>query len=271
LPDPFESAIFEAMKLDFYKYQGTGNDFVLLDNRSGQIVLSREQIARLCDRRFGIGADGLMLLENAADSEFKMVYYNSDGRESTMCGNGGRCISVFAQALGMVGMTGRFSAIDGLHDFVIQEAGRSAKIKMIDVTDIERLDDALVLYTGSPHYVVFCDQIDGIDMIPEARAIRYNERFATAGININFVEVSGGRVRMRTYERGVEGETLSCGTGTVAAALGAVMQFTLPGNILEIQTPGGQLSVYFQRHGDSFTDIWLEGPAEKVFEGSIEI
>ena len=259
------------MKLDFYKYQGTGNDFILLDNRTGNIHLDKEQILHLCHRRFGIGADGLMLLENDTAGNFKMVYYNSDGNESTMCGNGGRCISVFANGLGMVGNTGKFSAIDGLHDFVILNEGKSAKIKMVDVQQVEFLNDAIILDTGSPHYVVFRHNIRSIDIIKEARVIRYNERFTMEGINVNFVEVNGEEVSMRTYERGVEDETLSCGTGTVAAAISAVLKYDLNLSVLEIQTPGGQLSVHFQRNKDSFTEIWLEGPVEKVFAGSTEI
>jgi diaminopimelate epimerase len=259
------------MNIHFYKYQGTGNDFILLDNRDSKIILSTDQVLRLCDRRFGVGADGLMLLENAPHCDFKMVYYNSDGNESSMCGNGGRCISVFANTLGLTGKSGKFMAIDGMHDFVILHAGNSAKIKMIDVNQVEFENNAMILFTGSPHYVIFRNNIQAIDIIKEARSIRYNDRFAKEGINVNFVEVNGDKVNMRTYERGVEDETLSCGTGTVAAALSVALKYDLPLEDIKIQTPGGQLSVSFKRNGDSFTDIWLEGQVEKVFEGSIEL
>jgi diaminopimelate epimerase len=259
------------MTLRFHKYQGTGNDFILLDNRDESIVLSTQQIASLCDRRFGIGADGLMLLEPDTSTDFKMVYYNSDGRESTMCGNGGRCISVFAHILGVSGNTGKFMAIDGEHDFEILDNGKAAKLKMIDVNEIEYAEHAIILFTGSPHYVTFRNNIKAIDIVPEARAVRYNDRFAHEGINVNFVEVAEEKVSMRTYERGVEDETLSCGTGTVAVALSVALKYSLPVTGLEIQTPGGQLYVHFKRNGDSFTDIWLEGPVEHVFEGTISI
>lgn len=256
--------------LHFHKYQGTGNDFILLDNREGRIALDTARIAFLCDRRFGIGADGLMLLENADGYDFRMVYYNSDGRESTMCGNGGRCISVFARAIGVPETSGRFIAIDGPHDYVILEPGDRSRIRMIDVPTVEREGENLILFTGSPHYVCFRDDTAELDIVSEARKIRYNERFSAEGINVNFVDDRNSRVSMRTYERGVEGETLSCGTGTVAAALALEIRLPSGADRREIQTPGGQLTVFFRRSGDSFTDIWLEGPAVKVFEGDIE-
>ncbi|MFM2283528.1 MAG: hypothetical protein RL222_1032 [Bacteroidota bacterium] len=260
---------FCIMKLHFYKYQGTGNDFVLIDNRNG--IFGPHDVAFisfLCDRRMGIGADGLMLLENAEGYDFKMVYFNADGRESTMCGNGGRCISAFAHHLGIVQQRGHFIAIDGEHPFEIN--GDIVKLKMIDVERILPEGNDFTLFTGSPHYVGFRRDIAAMPLVEEARRIRYNDTFREKGINVNFVEYKDGQCSMRTYERGVEDETLSCGTGTVAVALCVAQQQGMDSGSVGIQTPGGKLSVHFVREGNAFQDIWLEGPALKVFEGQIE-
>ncbi|HUM52782.1 MAG TPA: diaminopimelate epimerase [Chitinophagales bacterium] len=258
------------MKIHFYKYQGTGNDFILIDNRS--LLFPKENtklIHSLCDRRFGIGADGLMLLENVTAYDFKMVYYNADGNESTMCGNGGRCIASFAGLLNIVQENGKFIAIDGEHDFEIADA--VVKLKMINVSTIRQEINNYILFTGSPHYVSFRNAIDTLEIVEEARKIRYNDEFAKEGINVNFVEEKDDKIYMRTYERGVEGETLSCGTGTVAVALSIAEKHQLSQGKIEIQTPGGILFVSFEKQGTIFTNIWLEGAAQKVFEGDIEI
>ncbi|HQG38592.1 MAG TPA: diaminopimelate epimerase [Chitinophagales bacterium] len=261
------------MKIVFYKYQGTGNDFVIIDNR--ELIFPKENhalIHQLCDRKFGIGADGLMLLENTPDSDFRMVYYNADGNESTMCGNGGRCISAFAYTLGVTQEKGNFIAIDGLHQFEINND--IVRLQMIDVKEIKQdsiVADDYVLFTGSPHYVSFRSDIDKLDIISEAHKIRYNETFSKEGINVNFVQADNGKVQMRTYERGVEDETLSCGTGTVAVALCFATQNQLEKGTVDIQTPGGQLAVSFVLKNNTFTEVWLEGAAKQVFEGTIQI
>lgn len=258
------------MQFHFYKYQGTGNDFVIIDNRNLIFPKQNVEIIRqLCDRKFGIGADGLMLLENANDVDFKMVYFNADGNESTMCGNGGRCIAAFSNLLNITQQKGIFLAIDGEHEFEINDS--IVKLKMIDVALVKNEKEDFSLNTGSPHYVSFRNAIDKIEIVEEARKIRYNEVFAKEGINVNFAEEKNGSITMRTYERGVEDETLSCGTGTVAVALCVAIKNELKSEKVEINTPGGKLSVYFTKEANSFTNIWLEGPAKKVFEGDINI
>jgi diaminopimelate epimerase len=258
------------MQFHFYKYQGTGNDFVLFDNRNMQFpAADTDLIERLCDRRFGIGADGLMLLEHSEAGDFKMVYFNSDGKESSMCGNGGRCISAFAKRLGIVENEGRFDAIDGEHVFFIRD--NLVSLKMTNVPVISKVNDDFVLSTGSPHYVSFRNAIQDIHIVDEARKIRYNDRFSREGINVNFVEKKQDGIYMRTYERGVEDETLSCGTGTVAAALCVAYTDGIDKGKMDITTPGGKLSVSFEKTINGMEDIWLTGPAEFVFEGTIDL
>lgn len=258
------------MHLHFYKYQGTGNDFILIDNRKNVFPSNNTAlIERLCDRRFGIGADGLMLLEYNEEFDFSMIYFNSDGKESTMCGNGGRCISAFAQKLGIVKDEGKFMAIDGEHSFIIRN--QLVSLKMSDVHTISQQENDFVLNTGSPHYVSFRTGINDINIVEEARKIRYNQQYAASGINVNFVEQKSDGIYMRTYERGVEDETLSCGTGTVAVALSVANKQGLEKDTLRINTPGGILNVSFERKNGTIENIWLTGPAEFVFEGDIII
>lgn len=259
------------MKIHFSKYQGTGNDFVLIDNRNQEIILSTEQIKFLCDRRFGIGADGLMLLEPEAGFDFKMVYYNSDGNQSSMCGNGGRCISAFAKRLGLVDNKTKFLAIDGAHESIFVDD--IIKLHMNDVSGIEKIDTDFYLNTGSPHYVRIVSDLDSFNVVEEGKKIRYNERFKEKGTNVNFIEKKDNKLHVRTYERGVEDETYSCGTGVTASALiSSALNMFETKNHCEIITPGGNLSVYFKKLSEqSYADIWLEGPAEFVFEGTIVI
>jgi diaminopimelate epimerase len=259
------------MQIPFFKYQGTGNDFVVIDNREGSFSqLSRETVAALCHRRFGIGADGLMLLNRHAEYDFEMIYFNADGGESSMCGNGGRCLTQFAWDLGLQLPRYRFLAIDGAHEAYIPEPGTVA-LKMKDVKKIEEAGDHFILDTGSPHYVTACGALDSLDVFSEGRAIRNSEPFAREGINVNFVERRDIRsIKVRTYERGVEDETLSCGTGVTAAAL-AFGPITEGSHEVAIETPGGHLKVAYQRSAEGFSDIWLIGPARRVFEGTISI
>jgi diaminopimelate epimerase len=254
----------------FYKYQGTGNDFIIMDNREGKIALTTEQVKHLCDRKFGIGADGLMLLNTKQGYDFEMEYYNSDGNESTMCGNGGRCLVKFAHALNIGDTTYRFSAVDGDHTASIEQNGW-VSLQMKNVVETEPYDNAFLVDTGSPHYVKEVDDVKNVDVFKEGKTIRNSSKFKAHGINVNFVENRNNILYVRTYERGVEDETLSCGTGVTAAAL--VFAHNDNGfNRLNIQTPGGNLAVEFDKSEDGgFTNICLSGPAEFVFKGEIKI
>lgn len=259
--------------IPFYKYQGTGNDFVMIDNRS-RSYLTREDtvtIEKLCDRRFGIGADGLILLQEKPDYDFEMVYFNSDGKEGSMCGNGGRCTVAFAQHLGIIKDYCRFWAIDGVHEANIK-GNNWVELKMVDVPTVEQQPGFSFLDTGSPHYVRFVDDLNTLDIIPEAHKVRYSERFKAKGTNVNFVQAQTDGIKIITYERGVEDETLSCGTGVTAAAIAYYLQQPSPERqAVNIQAKGGQLQVRFHPNGQGFNDIWLCGPAEQVFQGTISI
>jgi diaminopimelate epimerase len=254
------------MQLECYKYQGTGNDFVLIDNREKTISLTTAQIKWLCDRRFGIGADGLMLLELEPGIDFKMVYFNSDGNESSMCGNGGRCITAFAKHLGIITTHAKFLAIDGVHDAKIDNEWVS--LKMNDVRQVEVGEDYFYLNTGSPHYVKFVNGIENFDVFTEGKKIRNNDRFVFEGTNVNFIEKKNTELFVRTFERGVEDETLSCGTGVTAAALVAALKgVSTDKNSCTIKTLGGHLNVKFEKVlENTFYNIWLEGPANFVFK-----
>lgn len=262
------------MELSFYKYQGTGNDFVMVDNRQ-QIVSKNNTnlIKSLCDRKFGIGADGLILLENSENpsDDFKMVYFNSDGRESSMCGNGGRCIVAFAHYLGIVKEKAAFTAIDGFHEAIIDN--NLVGLKMMEVKEIKRKDAAVFLNTGSPHHVIFsAKKVDELDIREHGAAIRYSSEYNEAGgTNVNFVEViDKNNLKVRTYERGVEDETLSCGTGVTAVAIAAFATGKVDSPNVNLETPGGILSVSFEPQGAGFQNIWLSGPAKQVFKGVIK-
>lgn len=258
------------MEIQFSKYQGTGNDFVIIDNRDGNIVLSNAQIAFLCDRKFGVGADGLILLGNATGYDFSMAYYNKDGTEGTMCGNGGRCLVQFAFDHGIVKEKYFFIAIDGPHEISIEKNGW-IHLKMSDVNAVEAGDHFFVTNTGSPHYVQLVKDIKGFDVFNEGKAIRYNERFKTDGINVNFIEFQQDHLFVRTYERGVENETYSCGTGVTAAAITTHLH-KIGAHRVAIQTLGGELAVSFNNLGGGhFNHIWLQGPATFVYNGSIKL
>lgn len=255
--------------MKFHKYQGTGNDFVMVDNRSGSAHLSKPQIKQLCDRRFGIGADGLIYLEKSEEADFRMVYFNSDGRESTFCGNGGRCIVAFAKQHGVFeGGKTTFIAKDGLHEAKIVDG--NIRLKMKDVNQIKQNEFGYELFTGSPHLVLSVENVDTVDVKTKGANIRYSDIYVKEGINVNFIEQTGNELRVRTYERGVEDETLSCGTGVTAAAL--VVGRMGSSSPVSIETPGGKLLVEFQSDGNGgFKEVFLIGPAEQVFEGGIPI
>jgi len=257
--------------IQFYKYQGTGNDFVILDNRINQYDgLTTAQVKFMCNRRFGIGADGLMLLNVLDGYDFEMKYYNADGSESTMCGNGGRCMVQFAYDLGIHKATYSFLAIDGPHDAVFDERAW-VQLKMKDVNKIEDHEGDAVLDTGSPHFVRIVSNVKQHDVVNEGKQVRYSKEYKDKGINVNFVEMEDGRIYVRTYERGVENETLSCGTGVTASAL-VCAHNELGFNRVEVQTLGGHLAVEFDKQeDDTYNDIWLCGPATFVFKGEINI
>jgi diaminopimelate epimerase len=260
------------MTIHFYKYQGAGNDFILLDNRNWlYTVLTTAQIKQLCDRRFGIGADGLMMLNKKDGYDFEMKYFNADGKEGSMCGNGGRCIVKFASHLGIGGGDYHFLAVDGPHDAAIDDQG-TVNLKMKEVDGWNEIEGDYVLNTGSPHYVRMVSDVMDLDVVKQGMDIRYNETYARQGINVNFVELkSPEEIMVRTYERGVEDETLSCGTGVTASAL-VCYHNEVGFNQVKVQTRGGRLLVKYDRNADnSYHNIWLCGPAERVYKGSIEI
>jgi diaminopimelate epimerase len=253
----------------FYKYHGTGNDFILLDNRDKQYHLSTQEVALLCHRHYGIGADGLMLLELAEGYDFRMVYYNSDGKESTMCGNGGRCITSFAHKLGLIKDNASFLAIDGPHTSQIRK-DCIISLHMQDVHDIQRNDGHAILDTGSPHYVTWVNDVKGMDVYSEGYKIRNRQEYQPNGINVNFVQLLDGKLWVRTYERGVEDETLSCGTGVTAAAIASTAKATGSFDI-HVHTPGGVLEVSFVKDTAlTAKNVILTGPAAFVFEGKID-
>lgn len=268
------------MTLNFYKYQGTGNDFIIIDARQTSFPYQdKAYIANLCNRHYGIGADGLILLKNHPEGDFYMQYFNSDGAESSMCGNGGRCIAAFAQSLQIVSKECVFYAIDGMHKAIIQPVNSQSwhvELKMTDVRGITKIgDDSFELHTGSPHYVMFItDNLDSFDLINHAREVRYNEVYKEAGINVNFVQQVANGIRIRTYERGVEDETLSCGTGATAAAIAyaAAKMPAADSYSVKVLAQGGELIVKFDSrdNNSSFQNVWLCGQAMEVFRGQIK-
>ncbi|WP_374506286.1 diaminopimelate epimerase [Flavobacterium sp.] len=260
------------MQLEFYKYQGTGNDFVMIDNRSNIFPKENTQlVAHLCDRRFGIGADGLILLNSDTDTDFRMVYYNSDGNLSSMCGNGGRCLVAFAKKLNVIQDETTFIATDGLHYATVAADG-IVSLQMIDVTEIKNTAEYSFLNTGSPHHVQLVEDLEHYNVKENGAAIRYGALYGQQGSNINFVKkIDDTTFSLRTYERGVEDETLACGTGAtaVAIAMNATGQTDL--NAINLNVEGGKLAVSFDKKDGKYTNVFLKGPAEFVFKGTIEI
>lgn len=257
------------MENQFTKYHGTGNDFIIIDDRNESFNISDTLlINQMCSRRFGIGADGLILLRNVEGYDFEMVYFNSDGNQSSMCGNGGRCIVQFAHSLGIFQDKCSFIAIDGPHEATVLD-NSDIKLKMSDIDNIVHDGLALVMDTGSPHYVLKVNKVDDIDVQTDGANVRYSKKYKNEGINVNFLEFKDNYIQVATYERGVEDETFSCGTGVTASALAAYTldpsRYTSP---IDITTKGGALKVYFEKTQiGGFTKVWLEGPAVKTFEG----
>ncbi len=254
--------------LQFYKYQGTGNDFIMIDNRSKVFDGGDHHlITSLCNRKFGIGADGLILIQDHPDCDFEMVYFNADASQS-MCGNGSRCAVKFAQKLNIIQDQCIFMAIDGLHEATVREG--QIRLKMGDVDHVDKVEDDFFINTGSPHYVKFVDQVDKFPVYEAGKAIRNSDMYKEKGTNVNFVSLNGhNQIFVRTYERGVEDETLSCGTGVTACALAA--SYSGYASPVKVETLGGSLEVAFLQEDRSFKNIYLSGPAEEVFSGSIVI
>lgn len=256
------------MNITFFKYQGTGNDFIMVNAVDKGITLEPLQIQRLCNRKFGIGADGIILIKADVKTDFYVDYYNPDGSQS-FCGNGSRCAVAFAFAENVFeGKTCSFNAIDGTHTGEVLDID-NIEISMRDVEGVEEVDGDFVLDTGSPHFVRRCNALKELDIITEARKVRYNQRFSEQGINVNFISQNESEIHMRTYERGVEDETLSCGTGVTAVALSSVSEDGVYAR--KIITKGGDLMVNFKKSGDLFQTIRLQGAAKFVFSGLVNL
>jgi len=259
------------VKIEFSKYHGTGNDFIMIDDRTLTFPSdNRDLIRQICHRRFGIGGDGLILVRDHGTLDFRMVYFNADGNEGSMCGNGGRCAAAFAYHLGMAGEQTVFEAIDGIHEADLVDS-ENIRIKLQDVRELKKRKDYFLVDTGSPHYVKFVQDLDKFDMVKAGREIRYDREFKKDGINVNFVELRAGELWVRTYERGVEDETLSCGTGVVAAAICSSVRQSKDNLSVRVRTAGGCLQVAFNKvESGKYSDIYLEGPATYVFKGSFQ-
>ena len=262
------------MKINFYKYEGSGNDFILINNLDGLYNnISPIFISSVCDRKFGIGSDGLILIDSNKDYDFTMRYFNSDGSELGFCGNGSRCIVKFAHKLGIIKKSAIFKAIDGGHYAEILN-NNLIKIKMNDINmsksnKITLDNNKLYLNNGSPHLVIRSKDLDKIDVFSEGRKIRYSNKYNDEGVNINFFEYKSKICKLRTYERGVENETLSCGTGAIATAIALNYSDIDDSNEIKISMKGGDLSISFDRIGEDFSNIWLSGEANEVYKGEI--
>ncbi|MCF6185065.1 MAG: diaminopimelate epimerase [Bacteroidales bacterium] len=258
--------------MKFYKFTGAGNDFILFNDLNNTVpIFSAKQIQFLCNRHFGIGADGIMILKKSDVLDFEMDYFNPDGSGGTMCGNGGRCIVAFAQKLGIIERHTKFIASDGLHEAFVSYKN-IVKLKMADVDNIKKTGKDYFCNTGAPHHIIFTENIDDINVYEEGRKVRYSKRYKENGTNVNFVKIKDNhKIKIRTYERGVENETLACGTGSVAAALTCAEINEFCSGEVTVHTKGGMLKVSFIKQNDSYEDIWLTGPADFVFEGEINL
>ena len=258
------------MQLKFSKYHGTGNDFIMVFNHNDSYCFSQADVKKMCNRRHGIGADGLIIIEKTIDADFKMIYYNSDGLLGSMCGNGGRCAVSFAKVIGLINNQCEFMAYDGLHKGQILENGL-VSIEMIDVSKIEEINNKWKIDTGSPHLICFMDNILEINVKHDGAAIRNSSAYIENGINVNFVELINNELFTRTYERGVEDETLSCGTGAIASAIAAHESGLINSDRIKVNVLGGQLKVSFSKIGSKYSDIHLIGPTQFVFNGEIDV
>jgi diaminopimelate epimerase len=262
------------MLIPFYKYQGAGNDFILINNINQMLLLTKEQIENLCNRHYGIGADGLILLAPHTTAPFEMIYYNADGGLGSMCGNGGRCAVAFAQYLKLIDTSCTFKAYDGMHQAKVwpnDKLNNTVTLQMADVTEISKTNMGYVLNTGSPHVVVFVDDVDTIDIVKNGAAIRYDSAFEPGGTNVNFVTIGSDFIRVRTYERGVESETQSCGTGVTASAIAYAYENNLNQKKVNVSTLGGWLTVDFNIIDNKATGVFLTGQTTQVFNGHIDL
>lgn len=254
--------------IKFSKFHGAGNDFIMINATKEQILLSDELIYKMCDRRIGIGADGLILLMPSDNHDFKMKYYNCDGKESTFCGNGGRCIAAFAHHQKIINGTATYETVDGIHNAKVSELSSNeyhVELTMRDILSYKLNDDSLLIDTGSPHYVKKVDDLENLDITNKGAAIRYDRSISDDGVNVDFLLNKDGVIRIRTYERGVENETLACGTGVTASAIAASLWFG--GDNIDIYTQIAKLNVRFQKENNTFRNVVLSGPATHVFDG----
>ena len=258
------------MNITFNKYQGAGNDFIIIDNRKGIINPGDVNlINKLCDRRFGIGADGLILVSDISNGDFEMKYFNSDGKPGSMCGNGGRCVAHFSKKSGIAGNNQKFLAFDGIHEASVEND--IVRLQMADVHDYKIIDGSYFLNTGSPHYVVFTEGVEKMDVFNKGRKLRWAPEFAPGGTNVNFAEIINDTLYLRTFERGVEDETLACGTGITASAIASVLSGRFVSAPVKVKARGGNLKVEFSVKDGKVTNIWLTGPATFVYEGEIMV
>ncbi len=258
------------MTIAFDKYQGAGNDFIIIDNRKDVVdPADFHLINRLCDRRFGIGADGLILVSCHDRADYEMKYFNADGKLGSMCGNGGRCTAHFALRSGIAGAKQRFLAFDGLHEAIV--ARDTVRLQIGDVYEHRKIGGNYFIDTGSPHYVVFADDLDNLNVVEEGRKLRWSPLFAPGGTNVNFVRIDDKGISIRTFERGVEDETLACGTGATASVIASILAGRFDRAPVSVRARGGALSVDFKIQKDKITDIWLTGPVSFVFEGKIGV
>lgn len=254
--------------IKFSKFHGAGNDFIMINAMEEQILLSEELILKMCDRRTGIGADGLIMMSPSENHDFRMRYFNCDGKESTFCGNGGRCIAAFAYQQKVIGNKATYEAVDGIHNVIVTEKSCSeyyVELTMRDIMSYQLSDDTLLIDTGSPHFVKKTDDIDEIDIINKGAEIRYDKNISADGVNVDFLSCKDGKIRIRTYERGVENETLACGTGVTASAIAASLWFG--GNDIDVYTRIAKLNVRFDKDKGQFKNVVLSGPATHVFDG----
>lgn len=260
--------ITENHHINFSKFHGAGNDFIMINAIKNEIVLSEELIFKMCDRRTGIGADGLIILMHSDNHDFRMKYYNCDGKESTFCGNGGRCIAAFAHQQGIIKNEATYEAVDGIHKAKVTETSSNeylVELTMRDIMSYKLDDDSLLIDTGSPHYVKKVMNLDSMDVNAEGAKIRYDKNISSDGVNVDFLLNDNGNIRIRTYERGVENETLACGTGVTASAMAASLWYG--GNDIDIYTQIAKLNVRFDKENNTFKNVVLTGPAAHVFDG----
>ena len=253
--------------LNFSKYNSTGNDFVIIDNRLNTFKKEANYISRICNRQFGVGADGLILLEESKSSNYFMNYFNSDGFPSTFCGNGSLCCAHFADKLNVINKRGSFETREGVFNCFVNND--DASISMSNVSNFDIRSEHVVINTGSPHYVVFVDDLDIIDVNALGKKIRFSKEFYEDGINVTFTNITNNKISIRTFERGVEAETLSCGTGAVAAVMSAILRNLISAQSIDVLTKGGVLNVSLKFDNSSFSNILLSSFISTSFQGKL--